>query len=73
MLAKVVSDHQTDWDYHLPHVLLAYRTAIHDTTGFTPFHLTFGRSPVLPVEAMVGMPIMQISRTIPSFLSSLRT
>ena len=50
MLAKVVSDHQTDWDYHLPHVLFAYRTAIHDTTGFTPFHLIFGRSPVLPVE-----------------------
>ena len=51
MLAKVVSDHQTDWDHHLPQVLLAYRTAIHDTTGFTPFHITFGRSPVLPVEA----------------------
>ena len=71
ILAKVVSDHQTDWDYHLPHVLFAYRTAIHDTTGFTPFHLTFGCSPVLPVEAMVGMPPMQTSKNIPSFLSSL--
>ena len=37
MLAKVVSEHQTDWDYHLPQVLLAYRTANHSTTGFTPF------------------------------------
>ena len=28
MLAKVVSEHQTNWDYHLPQVLFAYRTAI---------------------------------------------
>ena len=45
MLAKVVSDHQTDWDYHLPQILFAYRTAIHDTTGFTPFHITFACQP----------------------------
>ena len=44
MLAKVVSDHQRDWDSHLPRVLFAYRTAIHETTGFTPFHVTWSFS-----------------------------
>ena len=39
MLAKVVSDHQTDWDYHLPQLLFAYRIATHETTGFTLFTL----------------------------------
>ena len=69
MLAKVVSEHQTDWDYHLPQVLFAYRTAIHDTTGFTPFHITFGCSPVLPLEAMIGIPPQQRHKDVPSFVA----
>jgi len=35
MLAKVVSNHQWDWDIHLPRLLFACRTALHETTGFT--------------------------------------
>jgi len=54
MLAKTVSENQQDWDRHIPKLLLAYRTAIHETTGYTPFRVTFGRSPVLPVETMIG-------------------
>ena len=69
MLAKVVSEYQTDWDSHLPKVLFAYRTAIHDTTGFTPFHLTFGHSPVLSLEAMIGIRPQQKNKDVPSFLS----
>ena len=64
MLAKVVSDHQTDWDNRLPQVLFTYRTAIHDTKGFTPFHITFGHYPVLPVEAMVRTPLQHTSKDI---------
>ena len=71
MLAKVVSDHQTDWDYHLPQVLFAYRTAIHDTTGFTSFHVTFGHSPVLPVDTMIGTPLQRKGTDIPSFVTKL--
>lgn len=54
MLAKVVQANQRDWDIHLPKVLFAYRTAIHESTQFTPYHLTFGRSPMLPVDVMLG-------------------
>ena len=74
MLAKVVSDHQTDWDTHLPQVLFAYRTSIHDTTGFTPFHITFGRSPILPIDTIIGTPPLQRKVThIPSFVNKLHT
>ena len=71
MLAKVVSDHQTDWDYHLPQLLFAYRTTIHETTGFTPFHITFGRSPILPLEAMTGSLPQHRNKDVPSFLAKL--
>ena len=71
MLAKVISDHQLDWDTHLPRVLFAYRTAIHETTGFTPFHIMFGRSPVLPIEAFLDFTQQRCDAvtTIPSFLN----
>ena len=54
MLAKVVQSNQRDWDTHLPKVLFAYHTAIHESTQFTPYHLPFGRSPMLPVDVMLG-------------------
>ena len=54
MLSKVVGDHQKDWNDHLQTVLFAYRTAIHESTGYTPFLVMFGRSPCLPVDVMLG-------------------
>ena len=56
LLSKVVSDHQRDWDEHLQKVLFAYRTAIHESTGYSPFLVTFGRSPNLPVDVVLGRP-----------------
>ena len=49
MLAKVISDDHRDWEDHLQKCLFAYRTAIHESTGYTPFLATFGRTPNLPV------------------------
>ena len=53
-MAKAVEDDQKDWDLHLPQALFAYRTAVQESTGFTPFLLTFGRSPKLPVDRWIG-------------------
>jgi len=39
-----------NWPEELSHVLWAYRTTPHSTTGETPFHLTFGTEAVIPVE-----------------------
>ena len=69
MLAKVVQENQKDWDTHIPSVLLAYRSAIHESTGFTPFHLTFGRSPRLPVDLMLGRTLPDTS--CPEFVQDL--
>eukprot|EP00731_Ephydatia_muelleri_P012792 Em0007g102a len=54
MLAKVISDNHRDWDDHLQKCLFAYRTAIHESTGYTPFLATFGRTPNLPVDVILG-------------------
>ena len=53
ILAKTVKDNQRDWDLCLQKALFAYRTSLHKTTGFTPFHLVFGRTPKLPIDVML--------------------
>jgi hypothetical protein len=43
MLTMYISEHETDWEDYLPYVAFAYRTAIHESTGETPFKLMYGR------------------------------
>ena len=35
MLAKLVKENQKDWDPHIPKVLFAYRTALHESTSLS--------------------------------------
>lgn len=55
-LCKMVDEHQRDWDQHLPLFLMAYRAAIHDTTGQTPSRVVFGREIRLPCDLLFGTP-----------------
>lgn len=55
-LAKVVDEHQRDWDQYIPLFLLSYRSAIHDSTSATPAMVNFGREMRLPVDALTGTP-----------------
>ena len=50
-LAKFVDYHQRDWDEHIPYLMLAYRSAIHESTGCTPAKVIFGRDLRLPVDS----------------------
>ena len=71
MLTKTVNDNQQDWDRHIPNFFLAKRTAIHETTGYMPFYIMFGRSPVLPAEIMIGAASAQKQSTVSDFVRSL--
>ena len=62
-LSKFVEDHQRDWDSHLPLLLMAYRTAIHESTGCTPASLTLGRDLRLPIDLIYGRPDQEPSRS----------
>ena len=54
MLANYMSDHQRDWDEHLPLIMMAYCSSIHASTQYTPFYLSFGHKVRLPVDVMFG-------------------
>ena len=42
-LKKVCFENNLDWAKWIPYLLIAFRTRIHSTTGFSPFELMFGR------------------------------
>ena len=42
-LLRCYVQRQNDWEQYLPLVLYAYRTALHSSTGCSPFELMFGR------------------------------
>ena len=50
----MVSRNQQDWDFKLPLFLLAYRSAVYETTGYTPSLMLFGRELRLPCDLFVG-------------------
>ena len=56
MLASFVSSHQRDWDKVVPLILMAYRSSVHETTGFTPCQMMFGHEINLSIDLVLGRP-----------------
>ncbi len=50
MLAKYVNRFANDWDIYLQAVVAAYRFSVHSVTRESPFFLTYGRHPLLPID-----------------------
>jgi len=42
LLAKVISEHQRDWDSYLAYITFCYNTSVHQSTGYTPYFLMHG-------------------------------
>ena len=55
ILSKLISDHRRDWADFVPKAVLAYNTSVHESTGFTPYRLMFGREAILPLDAVVKL------------------
>lgn len=57
ILSAYVNDHHSDWDEHLPYVMMAYITSLQETTGFTPNQLMLRRERSTPLDIMYEIPI----------------
>ena len=69
-LAKQCKIQQEDWDKHLPLLLLEYRSAEHESTGYTPAHLMIGREMRLPIDLTITPP-PRLLFTMPAQLSQI--
>ncbi|MFI0459984.1 MAG: DDE-type integrase/transposase/recombinase, partial [Candidatus Thiodiazotropha endolucinida] len=56
MLGTLEESQKTDWKSYVSTMTHAYNAAVHDSTGFSPFFLMFGRHPRLAVDALLGIP-----------------
>ena len=55
-LTALIHEFDDEWDEALPATLLAMRTSVNRTTGFTPFFLEHGHEAHLPVDTIAGPP-----------------
>ena len=55
-MAKRCRHGQSDWDQHIPTILMAYRSAEHEATGYTPAQLMLGRDLRLPLDLLFEGP-----------------
>ena len=53
-LSKFVDEHQHDWDHYVPFLMMALRSATHESTRCTPAMLQFGRELRLPDDLLLG-------------------
>jgi hypothetical protein len=62
-----------EWPKMLPMALFAYRVLPHETTGYSPFFMMYGREPLLPLHASTLLPsnISPLTTTATSFVDEM--
>jgi hypothetical protein len=72
MLKVYVNENQDDWDLLLNKLAFAYRTAVHRTTGQTPFEMVYGRQPKLPLDICLPSEVEPIELDHEAYVKELK-
>ena len=57
-LSMYCNDDQTNWPDSLPYITFSYNTVEHQSTGFSPYRLLYGREPRYPIDALLRAPVL---------------
>ena len=56
MLGTLSEDQKKDWKSFIKPLVHAYNGMKHESTGYSPFYLMFGRHPRLALDIVMGLP-----------------
>ena len=72
-MAKFCRDNQASWDEKLPMLVMAYWSAEHEATGYSPARLMTGRELRLPIHVTIGTPPEDDeSNTMPEYVDKMK-
>ena len=57
LLRALMNDEHSDWDERLPYVMMAYRSSVNETTGYTPNMMMLGREVTVPLDIQFANPL----------------
>ena len=55
MVGTLASEKKKAWPKNLPDLVMAYNSSTHDSRGYLPYFLMFGRQPRLQVDVVMGI------------------
>ena len=68
MLRSMSENKKIRWKDHVNKMTFAYNCTHHDSTGFSPFELLFGRKPRLPIDIIFGNSKVTTGKGYPEYL-----
>ena len=72
MLRNYCNENKNDWDNFLPLIQFAYNSSIHSTTQYSPFELTYGRQPRMPMDLLSSSDQLDLYLSIDSYARELQ-
>ena len=74
MLGTMSEEQKKDWKSFVKPLVHAYNATRHESTGYAPFYLMFGRHPRLPIDILMGLPEEEEKgETYTDFVSNLKS
>ena len=70
ILGTLSEDKKSKWKEYLPSLVHAYNCTPHQSTGYAPYELMFGRKPTLPIDVEIRPPSEAVS--VSKFISDLQ-
>ena len=72
MLGTMNEKQKSDWKSHVPTLTHAYNAAMHESMGFSPFFLMFGRHPCLAIDAFLGIRSSEERKSLQDYADKLK-
>ena len=67
MLGTLTEEEKINWKDHVSSIVWAYNCTRHESMGYSPYYLMFGRHPQLPIDVMFGLEMNKDTPTLAKY------